>query len=63
MKIVEVAWLFVTAVSIFEIVNQWNQNREHAYFFIFTAVVGVFMYLFRRKNRIAHQQRQDKLDQ
>lgn len=35
-------------MSIFQIIQNWNFNKQKAYIFIFFAVVSVFMAFFRR---------------
>ena len=52
MRVVEMAWLAVAAVCSMEVYLRWNEDREKAYIFLVILVVSVFMYIFRKRQRI-----------
>lgn len=52
MKVVEMAWLAVSAVCVVEVYMSWQPNRQRAYIFLAILAVAVFMYIFRKKQRI-----------
>lgn len=53
MRFIEILWLAVAAVSVVEIVKSWGDWNTTLKFTLFLGV-AVFMYFFRRKNRIRH---------
>lgn len=58
LRIVEVAWLFVAAVSAVEIYARWGNFNQTFYIFVLSLPVAVFMFWMRRKQRIKYHQRQ-----
>lgn len=60
-KIVEFAWLFVAAASIYEIIRLW-EVEDATIMYYFSLPVAIFMYFFRRKTRLQMEARhQEKL--
>lgn len=57
LKVVEIMWLVIAAVSIYEVFNQWGEDSTKALIFGGTAIVGVLMYFFRRKRRLKYRER------
>lgn len=55
-KIVEFAWLFVAAASIYEIIRLWGVE-DATIMYYFSLPVAIFMYFFRRKTRLQMEQR------
>ena len=51
LKYTEYLYLAVPLISIFEIGQLWNVNRERSYLFVFFAVVSLGMFFFRRRYR------------
>lgn len=60
LRIVEVMWAVIAAVSAYETINLWNIDRQKAYMFIAFLALAIFMFFFRRRTRIRYQQRQDQ---
>ena len=52
MRVVELAWLAVAAVCVIETYLRWNDDRQNAYIFLLILAVAVFMYIFRKRQRI-----------
>jgi len=44
----EIIYWIIALMSIFQIIQNWDFNKQKAYIFIFFAVVSVFMAFFRR---------------
>nr|WP_224491610.1 DUF6526 family protein [Robertkochia marina] len=59
-KIFEVAYLVIAVVSIYEVVMEWNNERNRAYLFLFFAVFSLFMFFFRRRYRKKFENRNKK---
>lgn len=57
MRIVELAWLAVAAMSTFEVYNAWGNWQRVGLYALFLAV-ALFMYGFRRTNRIKQQNKE-----
>ncbi|MCV6630087.1 MAG: hypothetical protein OIF50_09525 [Flavobacteriaceae bacterium] len=60
LRYTEYLYLFVAVASIYQIITLWNTDRNHAYIFVFFAVISVFMFWFRRKFRKRFDQRKSK---
>lgn len=60
LRVVEIAWLAVAAISIFEIIDLWNFDDQKFWMFVGALVVAVFMFFFRRKQRLKFEARQDE---
>ena len=58
LRVVEVMWAVIAAVSAYEIYNQWNLNRDRAYMFAAFMALAIFMFFFRRRSRMRFQARQ-----
>jgi hypothetical protein len=63
LRIVEIMWSVIAAVSAYELFNLWNVDRQKAYMFGAFMVLAVFMFFFRRRTRIRYQQRQEQNNQ
>lgn len=57
MRIVEVMWAVIAAVSAYEVYAQWETDRQRAYMFLAFLGLAIFMYFFRRRYRIRYEQR------
>ena len=62
LRVVEVMWAVIAAVSAYEIYNQWGINRDRAYMFAAFMALAIFMFFFRRRTRMRHQARQQEND-
>ena len=60
LKYTEYLYLAVALISIYEIGQLWNVNRERSYLFIFFAVVSLGMFFFRRRYRRRFEKQQEK---
>ena len=49
--IFEYVYLGMSLFSIYLVITKWEEDRQTAYIFVFFAVLGIFMYFFRRKFR------------
>ncbi|MCX2679948.1 DUF6526 family protein [Galbibacter sp. EGI 63066] len=59
-KIFEIAYLVIAVVSIYEVVQEWNNDRNRAYLFVLFAVISIGMFFFRRYYRKKFKERQNK---
>lgn len=53
-KVVRIFEYFYLVIAIFftyEAYNQWNENPDRAYIFLFFVVIAIFMFFFRRNFR------------
>ena len=56
LKVVEIMWAVIAALSSFEIYRLWHTDRQKAYMFGAFAGLAVFMFFFRRKTRMRYEQ-------
>ncbi len=63
LRIVEVMWAVIAAISAFEVFNLWQADRQKAYMFGAFCALAVFMFFFRRRTRMRYQQRQEQNNQ
>ena len=56
-RIVEIMWLVIAAVSTFEIFVRWNTARDEAYMFMAFLALSIFMFYFRRRTRLRYESR------
>lgn len=47
----EYFYLVIAVFFTYEAINNWNNNRDQAYIFIFFVVIAIFMFFFRRRFR------------
>ena len=57
LRYTEYVYLIVAGFSLYRIFTDWNADRNHAYLFVFFAVVSIGMFLFRRNYRRKFEQR------
>jgi uncharacterized membrane protein YfcA len=57
LRIVEIMWLVIAAVSAFELVARWNADRDKALIFGAFLILSIFMFFFRKRNRMKYEQR------
>lgn len=60
LRIVEVMWAVIAAISAYEIINLWGIDRQKAYMFMAFLALAIFMFFFRRRTRIRYQKRQEQ---
>lgn len=60
LKYTEYLYLAVALISIYEIGQLWNTNRERSYLFVFFAVVSIGMFFFRRRYRKRFEKQKDR---
>ena len=64
LRIVEVMWAVIAAVSAFEVYRLWNTDQQKALIFLAFLALAVFMFFFRRRTRMRYEQRKsENLDQ
>ena len=56
-RIVEIMWLVIAAVSAFEVFARWNSSRDEAYMFAAFLALSIFMFYFRRRSRLRYESR------
>lgn len=59
LRYTEYLYVAVAVVSIFEIYDQWNIDRERAYLFVFFAVVSIGMFIFKKTYRERFEKRKN----
>lgn len=57
LRIVEVMWAIIAAVSAFEAYRLWNLDQQKALIFLAFLALAVFMFFFRRRTRMRYEQR------
>lgn len=62
LRIVEIMWLVIAAVSAFELVARWNADRDKALIFGAFLILSVFMFFFRKRNRLKYEKRNREQD-
>ena len=60
-RIVEFAWIFVAAASIYEIVRLWGTGAGKFYYI--TLPIAIFMFFFRRWQRLKMEKREQQNSQ
>ncbi len=60
--IFEYLYLVVAALSIYKVVTEWGQEDAQTLLFVIFAIVGVFMFFFKRafRKRMMKRQNLDK---
>lgn len=58
-RIVEIMWLVIAAVSTFEIFARWNTARNESYLFMAFLALSIFMFYFRRRTRLNYEKRRN----
>lgn len=53
----EYAYLVIAVFFAYEAVNNWSNERNRAYLFIFFVVVAIFMFFFKRNFRKKMEER------
>ncbi len=56
----EYAYLIIAVFFTYEAINNWEDNRERAYLFLFFVVVAIFMFFFKRNFRKKMEERSKK---
>ncbi|MFS4417549.1 hypothetical protein [Maribacter sp. 2307ULW6-5] len=60
LRYTEYLWLFMAIFSVYRIYTDWNVDRDNAYLFVFFGLMGVGMFLFRRKYRKRFEKRKEQ---
>lgn len=61
MRLVEIMWLAIAAISVVEVVYSWETDRNRSYLFAAFCALATFMYFFRKRQRFRYISRnQDK---
>tara|TARA_R110002073_G_scaffold279026_1_gene442808 strand:+ start:37650 stop:37856 length:207 start_codon:yes stop_codon:yes gene_type:complete len=58
-KFIEIGYLIIAIVFIYEGVTKFNSEREKAYMFLLFAVLAVVMYFFKKRFRKRFEERRD----
>lgn len=58
LRVVEIMWLVVATVSIYEAYANWNVERDRAYMFLGFLGLAIFMFFLRRRSRLKFQNNQ-----
>lgn len=59
LRYTEYLYLAILLVSLYEVSQLWEVDRERSYLFMFFAVVSAAMFLFRRNYRKRFESRKD----
>lgn len=59
LRYTEYLYLAIAVVSIYEITQLWEVDRQRSYLFVFFAVVSLAMFFFRRNYRRRFQKHKD----
>ena len=60
LRYTEYLYLAVALISLYEIGQLWNVDRERSYLFIFFAVVSLGMFFFRRRYRRRFEKKREE---
>lgn len=60
LKYTEYIYLVIAIISIYELTQFWNVDRQRSYLFIFFAAVSLGMFFFRRRYRKRFEKRRDE---
>ena len=58
-KFIEIGYLIIAIVFIYEGITKFNSEREKAYMFLLFAVLAVVMYFFKKRFRKRFEERRD----
>lgn len=61
-RIVEIAWVVVAALSLVELFRLWPNFDQRFWIFLGCLAVAIFMFFVRRKQRIKMEERQGNQD-
>jgi FtsH-binding integral membrane protein len=50
-RLFEYAYLVIAVFFAYEAVNNWSEERNRAYLFMFFVIVAIFMFFFKRNFR------------
>lgn len=56
LKFVEVAWIVIAIISLLELVRLWGTYDTKFWIFLGCMVMAVFMFFFRRKQRVRYEE-------
>jgi FtsH-binding integral membrane protein len=59
-RLFEYAYIVMAIFSTYVAYDNWNENRNRAYLFVFFTVVAIFMFFFKRKFRKKMEERNQK---
>ncbi|HLV93163.1 MAG TPA: hypothetical protein VKX34_08585 [Aequorivita sp.] len=59
-KLFEYFYLIVAVFFSYETINNWTENRDRAYLYLFFVAIAIFMFFFRRKFRKKMEDRSEK---
>ncbi|MBC2837804.1 hypothetical protein [Robiginitalea sp. SC105] len=60
LKYTEYIYLVIAIISIYELTQFWNVDRQRSYLFIFFAAVSLGMFFFRRRYRKRFEKRREE---
>ncbi len=55
LKVVEIAWIVVAVISLIEIIRLWGTFDTTFFMFVGSLSVGIFMFYFRRRQRLKYE--------
>ena len=58
LKIVEVAWIIIAAISAYELYRLWPTVDQRFYIFLGFMVLAIVMFFVRRRQRIGYEAKQ-----
>jgi hypothetical protein len=56
-KVIEIMWIVIAGVSLIELIRLWNTPGDKKWIFGAFMVLAIFMYWFRRKQRIRMEEK------
>jgi uncharacterized membrane protein len=56
-RLFEYAYLIVAVFFAYEAINNWNEQPNRAYLFLFFVVIAIFMFFFKRNFRKKMEER------
>ena len=59
-RLFEYFYLVIAVFFSYETINNWSENRDRAYLFLFFVAIGIFMFFFRRNFRKKMEKRNEE---
>ncbi len=56
LKFVEIAWIVIAVISLVELIRLWGTFDTKFWMFLGFMVVAIFMFFFRRKQRLRYEE-------
>lgn len=62
-KVVEIAWIVIAVVCLFEVIREWGSGKETTYYFAGFGAFAIVMFYIRRRQRLRYEAHKAKKEQ